>query len=68
MEQNLTTVHDALKEASTEVKRDEAMITYTFRIREHVRDEAERLCKMHGTTLPDYLRKCCELLPKDYRP
>jgi hypothetical protein len=67
----LTTVHHALAMAATEPTQKEeraAMGTFTFRVNDDERFEADRLCKVHGTTLPEYLRQCIRLLPKDYKP
>lgn len=69
-QEKLTTVHHALAEAATEAhaSAEGPMGTYTFRCHEQARKEAEELCVAHGTTLAEYLRKCIELLPRDYRP
>lgn len=67
MEQKQTTVHDALAEAAAEINTNpEPMKTYTFRAHIPRIKEAEEICRRQGTTLPDYLRKCVELLPRDY--
>ncbi len=69
VEQKLTTVHEALAEAAAEINTDaEPMKTYTFRAHLPKIKEAEEICRRQGTTLPEYLRKCVELLPRDLNP
>ncbi len=69
MEQELTTVHDAVIQAATEVSIPAGpMGTHTFRIHDSVKTIAGQICAAQGTTLSDFLRKCCEGLLKDYRP
>lgn len=68
-DQDLTTLHHAVSEAAQAPKDEsKAMGTYTFRIHKDALAKANEMCAAHGTTLAEYLRKCCELLPKDYTP
>lgn len=72
----LTTVHDAVQEAKTEMqlpignqeRMRGPMVTFTFRAHENDLDEARLVCTGNGITLSEYLRKCVELLPRDYKP
>lgn len=68
MEQELTTVHKSLAEASIETKEEGPMGTFTFRIPIELKEQTESYCKRQGTTLSRFLRKCCEGLINDYRP
>ncbi len=68
MEQSLVTVHEALAQASTEAPVDKPMETYTIRCHKESVHRAKEICEAHGTTLSEYLRKCMELLPRDYQP
>ncbi len=73
MSDRLISVHDALHEATLDLPagnqvREGAMPTYTFRVHEYDVVQAEKICVANNTTLPAFLRKCCELLPRDYKP
>lgn len=72
IDEQLTSVHEALQEATLEPRatkaEERAMGTFTFRVHKVSREAAQDICKRHGTTLADYLRKCIEALPRDYRP
>lgn len=68
MEQSLTTVHEALAEAASETGSEEAMATFTFRAHSEKISRAKDICMANGTTLSEYLRKCMEVLARDYQP
>lgn len=68
-ETELSTVHHAMSEAVQAPAEDEGpMGNYSFRIHSAIRSKAEEICRTNGTSFPEWLRKCCEVLIKDYVP
>lgn len=63
---NLTTVHDALSNASGEIKAPEGLHPATYRVTPQIKELAERICEQNATTLSQFVRKCCEGLVEDY--
>ena len=64
----LTTVHECLKAAQLESKQYEPKTeTITIRIEPTVKARASAICERNGTSISDYLRKCCEGLAADYQ-
>ena len=58
-----------MAEAAAETRATEdAMVTFTFRIKNGDLVIAKEICERHGTDLSKYLRKCVELLPRDFTP
>lgn len=64
----LLTVHHALNEAAQETDKSQPMGTYTFRIPDDVRAEADEICQRHGVRLGSFLRACADILRREYRP
>lgn len=67
----LATVQGAVSESAQEVKPEKTenpMGTYTFRIPNQIRAQAEDLCQRSGSSLPSFLRKCCEIMVREYSP
>lgn len=64
----LVTVHDAMRSAQEKRAESAAMIQYTFRIPEPLRERAKFICDQHGVDLAEFLRECCLGLVKDYAP
>lgn len=62
----LTTVHDAMANAAAEIEGPVGMEPATYRITDEIKDTAAKICAQHGTTLSQFIRKCCEGLVKDY--
>lgn len=65
---NLTSVHEALKEASLEDRKTTAvLVPISIKAPELLKKEVEFICKNNGTTLSSFLRKCMAALADDYR-
>jgi len=68
MEHGLINVHECLQEAILVSKSEKtAMVPLTIKISEEVKDSVTEICDRHGTTVSEFLRKCCEGLVSDYR-
>jgi hypothetical protein len=67
--EKFTTVHDALKLASLEVRNKELgpMSVQNFRNHDTKVLKARKICEMHGTTYDAFLRQCTEGLLNDYK-
>ncbi len=63
----LATLHQAMSEATQSQPHDGPMETYTFRIHPNTLKNIEGICKSNGTTLPKFIRKCCEIVEREYR-
>lgn len=62
-------VHEVLAEAQAETAEENVpWTTQTFRIPVPLKELTERICKSNGTDTSKFLRKCCEVLVKDYLP
>ena len=69
MERDLYDVHKAISEAQQENTRpDDPLITFSVKMRESLKVEAEEILLRHGVTPAQFIRKLFEGLVQDYRP
>ena len=67
---NLSTVHDAVREAVAEPRPtgqvETKMQPATFKVKDSTKLTAAQICENNGTSLSAFLRWCCILLVRDY--
>ncbi len=62
----LTSVHEALNNASLASKEAKPMKNFSVRLHEDDKAKAQAVCERHGTDLGTYLRECVTGLLRDY--
>lgn len=68
-ETQFASLHSCLQEAAQAPReKKNAMPPFTFRIPDEIREPAEVICRMNGTSLPEFFRKCAEVLQREYKP
>jgi hypothetical protein len=64
----LSTVHDAIRESSLEVRKpEEVLAVASYKIDKKTQEAAAQICETNGTSLSSFLRWCCKLLVNDYK-
>lgn len=62
----MTTVHQALAEASAASQAQVSMKNFSVRLPEALKEACQVICERHGTDLGSYLRECARGLVRDY--
>lgn len=65
-EPNKTDIHACLAEAAGSDRTGPAMINYSVRLPEGIKNEAKAICERNATDLSTYLRECTKALIRDY--
>lgn len=64
----MVSIHEALSEAAIESSEDKPMVPVSTKLPEKLLQSVKDICQRHGTNTSTFLRKCCELLDKEYQP
>lgn len=65
---SLLNVHQALAEASQEARQKAETVPTSVRLHPVIKEHATVICARNGTDLSSFLRKCTEILVREYHP